>query len=240
MGFLGQFLKRRSYTTNQKRLEKFIYNRFGYRVKTIAFFEQAVTHKSHTNGNHLESNERLEFLGDAIIDSVVADFLFHRFPTENEGHLTKIKSKMVSRKTLSDIAEEMELRKVLNYHKGRSININTLEGNAFEALIGAIYLDGGYNACKKAIKNFVFNHYIDVNKVLEEEIDFKSKLFIWAQKNKALIDFEIISEENFGSYWEYKVLVTINEKSYGMGIGASKKIAEQGAAKQTLELFGLI
>lgn len=221
-------------------MHKFIYNRFGYRIKNIAYFEQAVTHKSHTNGNHLESNERLEFLGDAIIDAVVAEFLYQRFPTENEGHLTKIKSKLVSRKTLSEIAEEMQLSKVLNYHKGRSINIHTLEGNAFEALIGAMYLDGGYDACKKAIKSFVFNKYLDVNKVLEEEIDFKSKLFIWTQKNKALIEFEVITEENFGSYWEYKVKVMINDKSYGMGSGSSKKAAEQSAAKQTLELFGLI
>ena len=147
---------------------------------------------------------------------------------------------MVSRKTHSDIGEEMELRSVLRYHRGRSINLNTLEGNAFEAIIGAIYLDGGYEVARKSIRNYVFRNFVDVNKILEEEIDFKSRLFIWSQKNKLSLDFSVVSEINHGNTWEYKVMVVINEHNYGMGIGASKKIAEQAAAKETLELLGVI
>jgi ribonuclease-3 len=230
----------RSNDDAQLQLMQFIISRFGYRPKNIVYFEQAVTHKSNVNSRYIESNERLEFLGDAVIDAVVAEFLFMRFPNEDEGYLTKIKSKLVSRKTLSEIAEEMGIRQVLRYHRGRSININTLEGNAFEAIIGAIYLDGGFNQVKKTLERHVYRNYVNVNKVLEEEIDFKSKLFIWTQKNKLSIDFQILSEVNNGHSWEYKVVVYINDQRYGLGTGASKKAAEQVAAKETLELIGVI
>lgn len=224
----------------QLTLIRFIISRFGYRPKKISYFEQAITHKSNANSKYIDSNERLEFLGDAIIDAVVAEFLFARFPNEDEGYLTKIKSKLVSRKTLSEIAEEMEIRQVLRYHKGRSININTLEGNAFEAIIGAIYLDGGFEQVRQTLEQHVYRKYVNINKVLEEEIDFKSKLFIWSQRNKLSIDFQIISEINKGSSWEYKVIVLVNEQKYGLGVGSSKKAAEQVAAKETLELIGVI
>lgn len=224
----------------QLTLIRFIISRFGYRPKKISYFEQAITHKSNANSKYIDSNERLEFLGDAIIDAVVAEFLFARFPNEDEGYLTKIKSKLVSRKTLSEIAEEMEIRQVLRYHKGRSININTLEGNAFEAIIGAIYLDGGFEQVRQTLEQHVYRNYVNINKVLEEEIDFKSKLFIWSQRNKLSIDFQIISEINKGSSWEYRVVVLVNDQKYGLGTGASKKAAEQVAAKETLELIGVI
>lgn len=239
MSFLSNFFGRGK-NDEQLELTRFIISRFGYRPKNLAYFEQAITHKSNANSRYIESNERLEFLGDTIIDAVVADFLFMRFPNEDEGYLTKIKSKLVSRKTLSEIAEEMEIRQVLRYHKGRSININTLEGNAFEAIIGAIYLDGGFERVRKTLEKHVYRNYVNINRVLEEEIDFKSKLFIWSQRNKLTIDFQILSEVNNGCSWEYKVVVFINDQKYGLGIGSSKKAAEQVAAKETLELIGVI
>lgn len=193
--------------------------------------------------NHAEkdvSNERLEYLGDAILDAVIAEYLYHRFPEEDEGYLTKIKSKVVSRKTLGEIAEAMELRNVIRYQKGRSINLSTLEGNAFEAIMGAIYLDGGFAAVKNSIHDHIFRKYVDLNRILEEEIDFKSRLFIWSQKKRLKLEFEVISEENLGGSWNYTILATINGTSYGRGSGSSKKMAEQAASKQTLELMGEI
>lgn len=179
-------------------------------------------------------------MGDAILDAVIAEYLYHRFPEEDEGYLTKIKSKVVSRKTLGDIAEAMELRNVIRYQKGRSINLSTLEGNAFEAIMGAIYLDGGFLAVKDSIHNHIFRKYVDLNRILEEEIDFKSRLFIWSQKKRLKLEFEVISEENLGSAWNYTILAIINGTSYGRGSGSSKKMAEQAASKQTLELMGEI
>ena len=193
-----------------------------------------------STGDTDTSNERLEFLGDAILDAVIAEYLYQRFPAEDEGYLTKIKSKVVSRKSLGEIAETMELRSIIRYHQGRSINLSTIEGNAFEAIMGAIYLDGGYEAVKKSIEHHVFRKYVDLNRILEEEIDFKSRLFIWSQKKRLKLEFVVISEENIGGNWQYTVLVTINGTNYGRGIGSSKKIAEQAASKETLALMGEI
>lgn len=219
---------------------RFILQRFGYRPNNLSFFEQAITHKSLSSADTDTSNERLEFLGDAILDAVIAEYLYQRFPDEDEGYLTKIKSKVVSRKTLGEIAETMELRSVIRYHKGRSINLATIEGNAFEAIMGAIYLDGGYEAVKKCVQHHVFRKYVDLNRILEEEIDFKSRLFIWSQKKRLKLDFIVLSEENIGGNWQYTVMVTINDTNYGRGTGSSKKMAEQAASKETLELMGEI
>lgn len=214
--------------------------RFGYRPKEIKFFQKAVTHKSYAQVSEINSNERLEFLGDAILDAIVAEYLFQRFPGEDEGYLTKLKSKVVSRKTLGEIAESMNLRSIILYNAGRSINLNSIEGNAFEAIIGAIYLDGGFEAAKRSMHQYVFRKYVDINRLLEEEIDFKSKLFIWCQRNKLAIEFRIITEENSGSSWNYEVIATINQRDYGKGTGTSKKAAEQAAAQETLQLMGEI
>ncbi len=212
--------------------------RFGYRPKNVAYFVRALTHKSSSNITNLPSNERLEFLGDAILDAVVAEMLFAKFPEEDEGYLTKIKSKIVNRGTLGMIGHEMEIHRVLQYNKSRSIKIETIEGNAFEALIGAIYLDGGLRSVEKSVNHHIFRKYVDINQLLEEEIDFKSKLFIWSQKNRLPLEFEVVTEENQGSSWLYTVRVMINEKEFGRGSGSSKKRAEQAAAKETLELMG--
>lgn len=212
--------------------------RFGYRPKQLFFFEKAITHKSYAQTSDENSNERLEFLGDAVLDAVIAEFLFQKFPSEDEGYLTKVKSKVVSRKTLAEIAEEMGVRKIMRYNASRSINLATIEGNAFEAIVGAIYLDGGFNEVKKSMHQHVFRKYVDLNRILEEEIDFKSRLFIWCQRNKLKLDFRVLSEENQSGTWCYTVMTTINERDYGQGSGPSKKMAEQAASKETLELMG--
>lgn len=232
--FLPRFQSRddRSFT-------KFFIEKFGYKPVNLKLFYQAVTHRSLSHSQQEDhSNERLEFLGDAILDAVVAEFLFSKFPNEDEGYLTKVKSKVVSRKSLSDIAGDLSIRDILRYNKGRSININSLEGNAFEAIIGAIYLDSSYDVVKGVIRNHIFRKYVDLNKILEEEIDFKSKLFIWSQKKRLQLEFGVVREENIGGMWKYEVEVRVNGKKYGRGIGSSKKLAEQAAAKETLELMG--
>lgn len=232
------FRKKRS--KNELELIRFILQRFGYHPSNLSFFQQAITHKSLRNSGDDSSNERLEFLGDAILDAVIAEYLYQRFPNEDEGYLTKIKSKVVSRKTLADIAEAMNLREIIQFHKGRSINFASIEGNALEAIMGAIYLDGGYNAVKKSVQHHIFRKYVDLNRILEEEIDFKSKLFIWSQKKRLKLEYLVLTEENVGGVWKYTVIASVNDIQYGRGIGASKKIAEQAASKETLELMGEI
>lgn len=222
-------------------LIRFIIKNFGHRPKNLLHFKIALTHKSVSNtSKNLVSNERLEFLGDTILDAVIADFLYHKFPGEDEGYLTKIKAKVVSRKSLAAIGNSMGIGKHIIYQKGRSIRLATLEGNAFEAIIGAIYLDSGYEAVKKAIHHNVFRIHVDLSNLLEKEIDFKSKLFIWAQKNHLSIEFNTLREELNDGKWTYEVEVSINQKNYGKGIGSSKKSAEQMASKETLTLMGEI
>lgn len=238
--FKHLFKVREKRTADELELISFIIKKFAYRPKNLKYFIEAVTHRSMAASSSAinYSNERLEFLGDTILDAVVAELLYLKFPTEDEGYLTKIKSKIVSRKTLSEIAELLDLKTILRYNKSRSINISTLEGNAFEALIGAIYLDGGFEAAKKTLTNHIFRKYADLTKILEEEIDFKSRLFIWCQKSRLALEFSVVREENIQGSWQYEIQVLINDKMYGKGIGSSKKAAEQQASKETLALVG--
>ena len=223
-------------TEEELKLIKFIIQRFGYRPKELTYFIKATTHKSFVSSDPSITNERLEFLGDAMLDAFVADFLFKRFKDEDEGYLTRVKSKIVNRKTLSEIGETMGIREILRYNQARSINLSSLEGNAFEAILGAIYLD--YNSVQNSVENFVFQKYVNLTRLLEEEIDFKSKLFIWCQKKKLNLEFIVLSEINQGGSWEYEIETNINNIKYGRGKGGSKKIAEQEAAKETLQLLG--
>ena len=235
--FSGSTAKNKS----ELRVIRFIIKQFGYRPKNLSLFIQALRHKSILeNAKQIHSNERLEFLGDAIIDAIVAEFLYEKFKDEDEGYLTKIKSIIVSRKTLESIAHKMQLRDILEYKESRTLRLSTLEGNAFEALVGALFLDGGYDLAKKALIRHVFRLYLDLAEVLENDIDFKSKLFIWAQRNKLKIDFKIISEKHQPSGWTYETEVRLNNQPYGRGIGSSKKESEQNASKETLSLMGEI
>ena len=206
-------------TEEELKLIKFIIQRFGYRPKELTYFIKATTHKSFVSSDPSITNERLEFLGDAMLDAFVADFLFKRFKDEDEGYLTRVKSKIVNRKTLSEIGETMGIREILRYNQARSINLSSLEGNAFEAILGAIYLDGGYNSVQNSVENFVFQKYVNLTRLLEEEIDFKSKLFIWCQKKKLNLEFIVLSEINQGGSWEYEIETNINNIKYGRGKG---------------------
>jgi ribonuclease III len=235
LGFLSQ-----KKSPEELFLIKFIINHFGYRPSVLTHFKLAISHRSGDIKEDIESNERLEFLGDAILDAVVAEYLFKKFPGNDEGYLTKLKSKVVNRKTLAYIGEKMQIRAVLNYNQSRNLNISSLEGNAFEAIIGAIYLDGGFEAAKKSLQNHVLRKFVDLNKLLEEEIDFKSRLIIWCQKKRMKIDFIVIDEQHIHGAWEYEVAIQINKRDFGRGKASSKKQAEQVAARQTLELIGEI
>lgn len=221
-------------------LIRFIIDHFGHRPKKLEFFWTALTHRSIALNDESKSNERLEFLGDAVLDAVVAELLFKKFPGNDEGYLTKLKSKVVNRKTLSDIGERMNIRSKLRFSDARQMNLASLEGNAFEALIGAIYLDGGFEVARKSVQNHVLRKFVDLNKLLEEEIDFKSRLIIWCQKKRLKFTFDIESEQHVHGSWEYVVQVKINGRDFGRAKGQSKKQAEQLSAQETLKLLGEI
>lgn len=240
INILRFFFKKKTQPSENLELSTFLLKRLGYRPKNIKLFEKAFTHKSYSNTKKgVKSNERLEYLGDRVIDLIVADFLFNKFPNKDEGKLTKVKSKIVSRKMLSELGAKMTLLNHILYSKNRSINTQTLEGNAFEALIGALYLDAGYEETKKIFKQYIFRKHINLDKVMKEESDFKSTLLIWGQKNKLPIKYNLLEEASKQNDYTYVINVSINKENWGIGRGKNKKEAEQNASRETLELLGL-
>ena len=232
------FSKKRS--SDDHRLVTFLLTVFHYRPKNIQLFIDALTHKSYSNTReNVKSNERLEFLGDTVIDLIVAEYLYDRFPTEDEGYLTRIKAKIVNRKMLSHIGGEIELSQFIRYRKGRSIRISTIEGNALEALMGAIYMDSNFETTKLIFEKYIIKKYINFKDVLSQEMDFKSSLLIWGQKNKIDISFEVKDEASKENNFIYTSVVVLKGKEWGMGKGRSKKEAEQQASNETMTLLGL-
>jgi ribonuclease-3 len=235
---LLRFFFRKKKNESDLKLISFLVKKLGYRPKNLELFHKALTHKSYSNlRDDIQSNERLEYLGDTVIDLIVAHFLFEKFPDRDEGYLTKLKSKIVDRNMLSQIGAELELAEHIKYKTGRSIRVATIEGNAFEALIGAIYLDSDYDTTKKIFNNYIIRNYVDLHKVLEQEINFKSALLIWGQKNKLAIVYKILQDAAKENDYHYISQVVINEKEWGMGKGLSKKEAEQQASQETLILL---
>lgn len=226
--------------TSDHRLVQYLEKKLNYRPKNINLFVKALTHKSYSNTReNVESNERLEYLGDTVIDLIVAQYLYEKFPKKDEGYLTKVKAKIVNRKMLAYIGGEMELANYIRYRKGRSIRIQTIEGNALEALIGAVYLDSNFETVKSIFENYIIKRYINFKEVLSQEMDFKSLLLIWGQKNKFNISFEITDQATKENNFTYTAVVIINKKEWGMGKGSSKKEAEQQASNETMTLLGL-
>lgn len=214
------------------------YRILGFFPGNLDLYEEALLHKSSSkerqNGRYL-NNERLEFLGDAVLDAVVADLVYCKFQNKNEGFLTNTRSKIVKRETLDMMASDLGLNKVLVTSLRTQNQKNHILGNALEALIGAIYLDKGYLAARKFIDKKLITQYIDVDQIARKEVNFKSKLLEWCQKYKIDLSFDVI--ENFTDEENNPVFqsqVALNGLLAGTGIGFSKKESQQQAAKMAL------
>ena len=217
------------------------YQILGFYPRDIRIYEQALLHKSSSiksDKGRLLNNERLEFLGDAVLDTVVADILYHRFEGKREGFLTNTRSKIVSRETLNRVAEEIGLLGLVKFNTRQSAHNNYMGGNAFEALIGAIYLDKGYEVCKQFIENRIIGKYIDVEKISRKEVNFKSKLIEWSQKNRMELSFVLLEQgyDEFNSP-TFESEVIIEGIHAGKGKGYSKKESQQVAAQESLNMI---
>ncbi len=214
-------------------------NIIGFFPRNIELYKQALLHKSimHRNSKGKPvNNERLEFLGDAVLGSVVGDIVYHHFPGKREGFLTNTRSKLVQREMLGKLAKEMGITKLVLTSGNSQSHNSYLGGNAFEALVGAIYIDKGYDACMKFIKKRILKKLINIDKVAYKEVNFKSKLLEWSQKNRILLTYELVSEnkdENGSPIFSYKVILENVEGLTGKGF--TKKEAQQLASKLTLE-----
>lgn len=217
------------------------YGILGFFPRDIQIYEQALLHKSSSvksEKGRLLNNERLEFLGDAILDAIISDILYHRFEGKREGFLTNTRSKIVSRETLNRVAEQIGLLNLIKFNTRHSAHNNYMGGNALEALIGAIYLDRGYDMCQQFITRRLIGNYIDIERISRKEVNFKSKLIEWGQKNHIQVSFELLEQslDEFNSP-VFESIVLIEDNQVGKGKGYSKKESQQLAARQSLDML---
>ncbi len=222
----------------EKELYLSIYDILGFFPKDIKYYKQALMHKSimrREKGKPI-NNERLEFLGDAILDAVVGDIVYHHFEGKREGFLTNTRSKIVQRETLNKLANELGITKLILSSGNNGAHNSYMGGNAFEALVGAVYLDQGYNACMRFMKKRILSQLIDIDKVAYKEVNFKSKLIEWSQKNRVNIEFRLLEQKkDQGGSPTFCYQVFIEGMEGGVGTGYSKKESQQQASKLTLE-----
>ena len=222
----------------EKELFSSLYEILGFYPHNIEYYKQALMHKSVRKRNEKGkplNNERLEFLGDAILDAAVGYIVYRHYEGKREGFLTNTRSKLVSRETLGKVANEMGLGNLL-LSAGHSTSHNSyVEGNAFEALVGAIYLDRGYDACLNFFEERVLGKYINLDKVAFKEVNFKSKLLEWSQKNRVRMEYRMLKQkkdDNGNPIFNFVVVLEGVEGEAGTGF--SKKEAQQQASKETL------
>ncbi len=217
-----------------KKLRNTIYAITMIRPGNLALYDLALQHSSVKDT--VNSNERLEFLGDAVLSLIIAEFLFKKYPLEEEGFLTEIRSRIVNRASLSCLAKKLGIDVLLQHdkstiHRG---NFKFIYGNALEALIGAVYLDKGYKNCRKFVLNQLLHLHIDLEALIQNDTNYKSQLIEWAGKNRKKVQFEIIGEEYVQGIKEFTARVCIEKQVAGQGKGSNKKQAEQQAAQVAL------
>lgn len=232
--------------STDKALVKELRKILGFTPKHIRFYKRAFTHKSltskdeNTKVRYPSNNERLEFLGDAILDSVTAEYLFRKYPTQDEGFLTQMRSKMVNRKALNKIAEHMELDIFLRQLGATRIS-QTMLGNTFEAFVGAIYLDVGYRQTQLFIINKMLRQYLDVHELETTNTNYKSQLLEYSQKNQKIISYDVLDHYRTKNNRErFKIAVLLDGKALATAEDYSKKSAEQKASEKALIKMGVI
>lgn len=227
------------FSSPRKEFYLFLKDLIGSCPTNLKIYDLAFIHRSasitDTQGN-LINNERLEYLGDAILGAVIADFLYNRFPQEDEGFLTKMRSKLVNRNFLTGLTFEMGINVFIEMNAKSTQDKSHIYGDVLEALIGAIYLDKNYRAAKFFITKRILSQYVNLNEIEQVDKNFKSRLIEWSQKNKREIDFVTHEKPSGGNRQpSFVAKVEIDGKEAGTGYGATKKEAQQNAARQTLK-----
>ena len=224
---------RRNFGRN-KSYYRLIDDMFGFIPNNIELYKLALVHKSASIdiGGQTINNERLEFLGDAVIESITSDYLFIEYPDYDEGKLTKLRSKLVSRQSLNAIACKLGLDKQIVCCRSVNATQKHIYGDAFEAMMGAIYLDQGYNFANRLLINKIYTSNLSLEEVDETETDFKSRLIEWGQKNHHTVLFRTKGvPTGAGATRSFHCTVLVDNLEVGHGIGSSKKEAEQRAAQ---------
>jgi ribonuclease III len=227
--------KKKSKQTLQRQLQ----NVLGLKPGNLFLYTTALSHRSVKEGAD-ENNERLEYLGDAVLSTIVADYLFKKYPYKGEGFLTEMRSKMVNRQQLNDIAVKMGLKKITMYNKfDGSLKGSQIFGNTLEALVGAVYLDKGYRKTQKWVLKQMILQHMDVDDLESIDINLKNKLIGWASKNGKVLEFETLEEKLENSRRVFTIAAVLDGEQLAMGKGYNKKDASQIAAQLAIERLGL-
>lgn len=209
----------------------------GFKPKHLPYYQLALLHRSK-NDELARNNERLEFLGDAFLGAVVAEYLFKKYPTQSEGYLTEMRSRIVRRETLNNVANRMGLQKLVQYNThDRGIERSHIFGNALEALVGAVYLDQGYTRTRTFVIKQFLHAYVDIETMASTDTNYKNQLLNWAQTNRQTLSFELMHDKREGARRMFTVGVFLNEQLFCEGNAYSKKDAGQVAARKALELI---
>lgn len=219
--------------------KKQLCNVLGFVPGNLVLYRTALSHRSVREGAD-ENNERLEFLGDAVLSSVVGHYLFRKYPYKGEGFLTEMRSKMVNRQQLNDIALKMGLKKITIYNKqDNSLKISQIFGNTLEALVGAVYLDKGYDRTRKWIEKYIILPHLFMDDLEGIEINIKNRLYGWANKNGKALEFETLEEKFENGRRLFIIAATVDGEVVSEGKGYNKKDASQIAAQLAVEKLGL-
>ena len=225
--------------TREARIRRFIRRHFGVRPRTLAPYLEAFRHSSSLGCQQdgLPSNERLEFLGDSVLDMIVVDLLYSKFPDGNEGDMTRMKARLVSRESLNLLGEEIGIEHLIDAQTGKGAVHASIRGNAMEAVVGAVYLDRGFARTQRGVLKLLKR--FDLEHRLQATVDFKSKLHEWGQKRKKRVQFKVVREFKRDGQQLYKMQVLVGGKVMGTSDGPSKKSAEQSAAREACRhIFG--
>lgn len=236
MDFIKNLFKKHAGSTFKKELK----NILGFKPGNISLYKTALTHRSVREGAD-ENNERLEYLGDAVLSAMVADYLFKRYPFREEGFLTEMRSKMVNRQQLNEIAIRMGLKKVTLYNKmDGSLKVSQIFGNTLEALVGAIYLDHGYKKTGQWVLESIILPHMFMEDLENLEINHKNKLYGWANKNGRTLEFETLDERLENGRRLFTIAAVLDGKHIAQGKAFNKKDASQIAAQAAVERLGII
>ena len=212
----------------------------GFTPANLPIFRLAFHHKSSSTDktSPLRSNERLEFLGDAVLSTIVAEYLFKKYPNGSEGFLTKMRSKIVKRSTLNQIADDMGLDVILREYNETRLS-DSMKGNALEALIGAIYLERGYNGTKQIVIGRILRNHINIHELEQQDDNYKSQLLEWCQKTGRDVDYRMKQKYKFDKRDRFKIAVAVNGDEVATAEAFSKKSAEQLASQRALKILGI-
>lgn len=231
------------HSKEDQRLIAAIHQIVGSKPLNLSLFKLAIIHSSIAKADkgYKESNDRLEYLGDAVLGLVTAEFLFKKYPYKTEGFLTEIRARIVNRESLNSLARKIGIGQIVAYNENRkhSLSYKSLYGDTLEALVGAVYLDRGYSFCRRFIIRKLVKPHFDIDDIVKNNPNYKSKIIEWAHKENKDVKFEIVEVKGNNHHKEFIAQVMINNEPVGRGTGFSKKRAEQDAAEKSCAILNV-